>query len=78
MGRIVYYDSRGNEIDPPKAEPDKMTNSDRVRSMTDEQLAEKLVGFDCSYPSCPCRLRICSEEGCFEAWLDWMKEEAKA
>ena len=39
MSRVVYYDWRGNEIEPPKADPIPVTNADRIRSMTDEELA---------------------------------------
>ena len=40
MSRTVYYDWQGNEIERPKADPVPMTNADRIRGMTDEELAE--------------------------------------
>ena len=41
-----------------------MTNADRIRAMTDEELAEWLT-------ECPRKLRIYSEP----AWADWLAEE---
>ena len=39
----------------------KKTNADRIRSMTDEELAEFMANIE------PCRE---------SAWLDWLKQEA--
>lgn len=52
-----------------------MTNGERIRSMTDEELAAHLERFDCSYPICPCSLNICTEKDCSDAWIDWLKKE---
>lgn len=61
MSRIVYYDHLGNEVDPPKTDVIKQTNADRIRSMSDEEMAEFLTG---------CELDK-------ETWLDWLKQEAE-
>ena len=46
----------------------KTTNANRIRAMTDEELAEAI-----------CKVELMSEkhghQG-FHAWLDWLKEEA--
>lgn len=55
-------------------EPKAMTNADRIRSMTDEDLAEFLNGknfcarnFDCEKGKRPCK----------ECNLDWLRTEVK-
>ena len=53
----------------------KQTNADRIRSMTDEELAEVLFGSciehmgveECSHP----------EEACKSCVLDWLKAESE-
>ena len=60
------------------------TNADRIRSMTDEELAEWLakqeyrrVAFDGWLPLCNHVMgpRTCHENGCEKCWLDWLKRE---
>lgn len=54
-----------------------MTNADRIRQMTDEELAEKWwVWIDCD--ECPARPN-CLElyNDCKQLALDWLKEEVK-
>ena len=53
-----------------------VTNADRIRSMTDEELAAWL-----SHHSMACvqGKRPCPEDcvgGCEQCWLDWLKQEA--
>ena len=46
------------------------TNGDRIRAMTDEELAMLLQ------PTCPSR--VCRDEpphDCYKCWLDWLKQE---
>ena len=55
------------------------TNADRIRSMTDEELAGFFEGYvDCVY--CPRQLdneRCMNDDGsCFHTWLSWLKKEA--
>lgn len=45
-----------------------LTNADRIRAMTDEELAEAI-----------CKVELMSDKHGhrgFQAWLDWLKEEA--
>lgn len=74
MGRTVYYDFQGNEIDPPKADEVKQTNADRIRSMTDERLAVEMY----AKGGCPhdCETPDDMDTDCVQCWLDWLKEEA--
>ena len=52
------------------------TNADRIRAMTDEELAEIFANNDCGY----CRIHdFCFAKGsamnCEDVWLEWLKEE---
>lgn len=72
----------GNIADSPVLDMERdceyyvpQTNADRIRSMTDEELAEVLFGSciehmgveECSHP----------EEACKSCVLDWLKEESE-
>ncbi len=50
--------------------PDRkvLTNADRIRQMTDEELAEWL-----EYRDDNCPRAGCYKGGCHECWLDWLK-----
>lgn len=54
-----------------------MTNADRIRSMTDEELGKLLNEFG----HCPLSRNIgddCTRyDRCRDCWIDWVKEEAK-
>lgn len=51
------------------------TNADRIRAMSDEELAEKLATYiECDM--CPGWPVTC-EEKCTKYWLDWLKQEAE-
>lgn len=51
----------------------RMTNGDRIRAMTDEEMADEF-----SYPGCPKQStpEICREHtgDCKQCWLDWLKQ----
>ena len=56
------------------------TNADRIRSMTDEELAEFIGKFcDCQLGDCPITTSPynCSENGCKGSWLKWLKRKAE-
>ena len=51
------------------------TNADRIRAMTDDELAEKLATYiECDM--CPGWPVTC-EEKCTKYWLDWLKQEVE-
>ena len=57
-----------------------MTNADRIRAMTDEELAERLaILTDCV--NCPCRdphdQCDTADGSCKKQWLDWLKKEVE-
>jgi len=53
----------------------KQTNADRIRAMTDEELAEFMKPYDSGCPRwngkepMPCSMRT----NCRDCWLDWLK-----
>lgn len=49
------------------------TNADRIRAMSDEELAE-LVNSPCP-PTTPCVEDAYGEPNCKNCWLEWLKEE---
>lgn len=51
-----------------------MTNADRIRKMTDEELAESISSLDC--PKCPLFDTHC-EGRCREKLLEWLKQEVQ-
>ena len=53
------------------------TNADRIRSMTDDELAEYFMGVaDCPLPY---QYKYCPNEDktCLNCWLNWLKQEVK-
>ena len=61
MSRSGTYDLKYGFIPDDDCEK-PMTNADRIRQMSDEELAEWLAGYT-AYPP--------------HGWLDWLKQEAK-
>lgn len=49
----------------------RITNGDRIRAMSDEELAAVIM--------CPCdnQTGLCSEVGCIACCLDWLKQPAE-
>lgn len=54
-----------------------MTNAERIRTMTDEELAGKISAhMDCY--TCPLwNGNACYRKFCKDHWLGWLKEEAE-
>lgn len=53
-----------------------MTNGDRIRSMSDEELAEAMrtsKDHMCHF----CRNKYCTLEDCRKGYLKWLKQEAE-
>lgn len=60
----------------------KFTNADKIRSMSDEELADCIFGVStgsvlCSKCSDSCYLCELSEEHCKKKMLDWLQAEAE-
>lgn len=62
------------------------TNADKIRAMTDEELAAFFAQqkyrkpvFDGWLPLCYHVMgpRMCHEDGCEKCWLDWLKQEVE-
>jgi len=56
-----------------KAKP--ITNADRIRVMTDEELAQRLYLSTCVHIFD--NKVECKDNGCKKCWLDWLKQEDK-
>lgn len=87
-----YFPIIDENIDPCKGCPDhtgpnecasnggcaKHTNADRIRTMSDEELA---AWHSCLAPCCHCeavpeeRNQVIHPHNCYEKWLDWLKQE---
>ena len=56
-----------------------MTNGDKIRQMSDEEIAKYLCNFACIH--CPasnfCDLTIGNTKSCKKVVLNWLKQEAK-
>ena len=55
-----------------------ITNADRIRSMTDEEMAEWIMSIGPA--ACPIRDDHgdeCRFSHCKDCWLDWLKQEAR-
>ena len=61
-------------------EAKKQTNADRIRSMTDEELAENLMkSYDCPKGK-DCVERMPGEDGfqqCKRCWVEWLRQECE-
>ena len=55
----------------------KYTNADRIRAMTDEELAHTLADLCHGCGSCPAVFVCGDEDACWETILKWLKEEVK-
>ena len=57
--------------------PSVVTNADRIRAMSDEELAKSIARIamcvDCKIKNPTCTLPI---SNCEKSWLEWLKQEA--
>ena len=71
------FQGNGNVAYIPAIINDKLkrTNADRIRAMTDEELAKWIADI---YPDCPPGYNCDSSRvtDCCDCWLDWLKQEA--
>jgi hypothetical protein len=62
----------------------KQTNADKLRAMSDEELAELFESWiqDCGCNAVPClgpckeNIKNYGDKSCKECWLDWLRQEA--
>lgn len=52
-----------------------ITNGDRIRAMSDEELAEKFFLFPCVHVLDD-KVK-CKDDGCKKCWMRWLREECK-
>lgn len=55
------------------------TNADRLRAMSDAEIADFLCDIGECDRRCPAKIGDCifSDSNCRSAWLDWLKQEVK-
>ena len=60
-------------------EAKKKTNADRIRAMTDDELADMFDKEVSGGVICPPNHthKYCAAGDCQKCWLDWLKQEAK-
>jgi hypothetical protein len=56
--------------------PQPKTNADRIRSMTDEELAEWLAAHNERSAVCPNFGAHGCQASCIQCWLKWLRQEA--
>ena len=55
-----------------------MTNADKIRAMSDEELVELIYSDACRQQYYKTDNELCSRyNSCTDCWLDWLKQEAK-
>lgn len=72
MAKIKWLSTRVVQVVPPPIKP--KTNADRIRAMSDEQLAKmitKPIGYACRKD---CDIE---NDGCEDCVLAWLKQDAK-
>ena len=72
---IRMYDD-GTWVGLPLDHVKPMTNADRIRSMTDEELAEFLPGYKFGFNCPPGEREQCPGE-CVPCWRTWLQQEVK-
>ena len=74
-GKMPSYSATCVECGLTRKNYKPVTNADRIRSMTDEELAQ-YMGDVQTWGGCPNHgARNCTEN-CADCWLDWLKQEA--
>lgn len=94
MARLVYYDEQCGFVPYDDCPQDNLyseseakhtfspsepkTNADRIRAMTDEELARWIS--ETKITGCPGDLTytetMCDVLSCYDCWLEWLKAEA--
>ncbi len=70
----LYYLDGFGQLHPVRHRP-VVTNADKIRQMSDEELAEAFA--------MQCRGRVCKgmpsdgKNDCVDCWLDWLKQEVR-
>ena len=67
-GKCNLYSEGGSYSDLGNCKGRKMSNADRIRAMTDKELAAFIAYYDSNTPFC--------ERMATRRWLEWLKREA--
>jgi len=77
-GTIGKPFGNGADVCPVCGKPStigRKTNADRIRMMSDEELAERMSCFECV--GCPLCHEDCVGKSCKDAILEWLKKEVE-
>ena len=66
----LWTDGKHKSFCDPDCKDNHPSNADKIRFMTDEELAIFLQG-NCTFIQTPCK------ESCTECWLEWLKQEVR-
>lgn len=69
---VTYSKFKGTEACQLTNPQPKRTHGDKIRSSTDEELAEFLAEYRCAH-----KAPHCMETNCTQCWLGWMRQEAE-
>ena len=79
--RLMIYDDDGEHVEYKRVGAGKTTNADRIRAMTDEELADKIAAMikmdclNCVVLQNDCMAWESKAVDCKDAWLNWLKQE---
>lgn len=83
---MIYYkkeDAIKNELDWLRKDVPKITNAEKIRSMTDEELAGLLFDRSSIFSCSECSSEYgntnmaCGETSCYRFIMDWLKSEVE-
>ena len=74
---VMFCDEPCRSCNPAENwEPKVLTNANKIRAMTDEELAEMFDEYSKRNDVCPkFGAYSCHGNDCRECWLDWLKQE---
>ena len=79
-GGVPHCSQYGLEPDCENCKRPKRTKADRIRAMTDEELAEWINDLFYGFLDNPGRCEECvfdSIDRCTQCWLEWLRQEVK-
>jgi hypothetical protein len=76
-GKMPSYSATCVECGLSRKNYKPISHADRIRAMTDEELAN-FVSLCCGWTCAECPVgKECNGDECFSTWLGWLKQEAQ-
>lgn len=78
LNRLQQFLERSIEQDDEHIERSGrvMSNADRIRAMTDEEMAKYSKGYGCPHV-CTTKYINSGTNSCYKCWLDWLKQKSE-